>query len=69
MATTRLSLQLGNNVGSIIQSSSCSSSGSSAGLPAPPPPPPPATAYGTKPLHMLTEVTETEANDIARLSN
>ncbi|EAZ19702.1 hypothetical protein OsJ_35279 [Oryza sativa Japonica Group] len=66
MATTRLSLQLGNNVGSIIQSSSCSSSGSSAGLPAQPPPQPPATAYGTKPLHMLTEE-EKEAKRLRRV--
>nr|AAC49558.1 DNA-binding factor of bZIP class [Oryza sativa Japonica Group] len=67
MATTRLSLQLGNNVGSIIQSSSCSSSGSSAGLPAPPAAAAaPATAYGTKPLHMLTEE-EKEAKRLRRV--
>uniref|UniRef100_A0A0E0MJT9 BZIP domain-containing protein n=1 Tax=Oryza punctata TaxID=4537 RepID=A0A0E0MJT9_ORYPU len=68
MATTRLSLQVGNNV-SIIQSSSCSSSGSSAGRPAPPPPPATATApsaYGPKPRHMLTEE-EKEAKRLRRV--
>ncbi|KAF0889448.1 hypothetical protein E2562_024511 [Oryza meyeriana var. granulata] len=70
MATTRLSLQVRNNVG--IQSSSCSSSGSSTGRPAPPPPPPanaPASSSGyggPKPLHMLTEE-EKEAKRLRRV--
>ncbi|KAG8050605.1 hypothetical protein GUJ93_ZPchr0009g226 [Zizania palustris] len=67
MATTRLSLQLGN-VG--IQSSpSCSS----AGRPAPPPPvattapaPPPPAGYGPRPRHMLTEG-EKEAKRLRRV--